>query len=85
MKPHTMWAFDATFVVVGSEMKPGEKPKPAKKMPSPGDRLKGVSTYNDSKASKSLVSQEVIEVGLSLLFSVVLVFGALAIVKKLKK
>ena len=85
MKPHTMWAFDAAFVVVGSEMKPGEKPKPKKKMSSPGDRLKGVSTYNDSKASEPLVSQEVVEIGLSLLVSVVLVFGALAIVKKFKR
>ena len=82
MKPHTTWAFDATFVVVGSEMKPGEKPKPKKKMSSPGDRLKGVSTYNDSKATKSVFSPETIEIGISLLLGVVVVFGVLAIVKK---
>ena len=44
--------------------------------------LKGVSTYNDSKAEKPTIPTEVIEIGLSLALAVILVLGTKAVLKK---
>ena len=59
-----------------------EDTKAKKKLSSPSARLKGVSTYNDSKAERPSIPTEYVEMGLSLAVALVLVLGVKAMVRK---
>lgn len=82
MQVQTAWAVRISVGATSTKELRTEDSKAKKKLSSPSARLKGVSTYNDSKAEKPTIPTEVIEIGLSLALAVILVLGTKAVLKK---
>ena len=84
MYPQMAWAVRIHLGATSTKELRAEDSKAKKKMSSPSARLKGVSTYNDSKAERPSIPTEVVEVGISLALAMVLVLSMKAMLKKFR-
>ena len=85
MHPPMAWAAQMNLGTTSTKELRAEDTKAKKKLSSPSARLKGVSTYNDSKAERPSIPTEYVEMGLSLALALVLVLGARAMLRKFKR
>ena len=85
MHPPMAWAARMNLGATSTKELRAEDTKAKKKLSSPSARLKGVSTYNDSKAERPSIPTEYVEMGLSLALALVLVLGARAMLRKFKR
>lgn len=75
MQPQLALASGISLGSTSAEELKSDNPEAKKKLSSPSARLKGVSTYNDSKAQEPMLSPVMIEVGLSVVLALALVLG----------
>jgi len=78
------WALRIQLGSTSTKELRAEDTKAKKKLSSPSARLKGVSSYNDSKAEPPSMPTEFVEMGLSLVLALVLVLGVKAMLKKFR-